>query len=500
MGGTCGLPELFGVKVQPAAYRLLAQASNLGEGYLEKGPVSHPVLDHLTAPLHFFGGISVLPDGGQLRASVLDAHGRATPRAGVVEQSTGDGLCLLIAADLTGSVVRIQQGTAISRDGVPAPDGTAPVADTILKTDDGLVLDWLFDRQPVPGVDGMSAFLQPVADLWREVLLRAIFYAATWLGLSLPLLWLYPRNLPALAELSHDTDLNVPELAWHLLEVLKQADVHSSWCVLLPGYPPEVITAIREAGHELAMHYDAFSTDRPWGEPNFQGQRQVLTEMFGGQAPVTNKNHYLRWEGDSEFWEWCVASGIQLDQSKGPSKTGGVGFPFGTCHPYLPLDPGGHILDVLELPTLTQDLVLTAPLELAPPMLAAVLKSHGVFHLLFHPNHIRKPGQSAAVLSATALARAAGLEWWTAAEINRWERARRQTCWHGAPNGAYTLSSTVSLHQATLLCLESSSGQPANVAINGVAQDVQVVERWGYRFQSVVLDLIPHSEYRLEVV
>lgn len=495
IGGVCGLADLFGVAVEPPAYQLYGFASNLGEGYLDPGDASHPVLGHINLPLHFFNGVSVLPAAGDTLARVLDAHQRPTQRAAVVEHRAGQGRCLLIAADLTGTVVRIQQGTAITRDGVAAPDGAGPICDGILKADDGLVLDWIFDRQPVPGAAGLSAFMQPIADLWRELLLRAIFYLAEAQQVALPLLWFYPRNLPALGEISHDTDLCEAELALRLLEVLDQAQIRSTWCVILPGYPPEVIAAIRDAGHELAMHYDAFSVDRPWSEANFLGQHAALTEMFGGRAPVCNKNHYLRWEGDSDLWRWCVRAGIQLDQSKGPSKTGAIAFTFGACHPYRPVDPAGQLLDVLELPTLTQDMLLTSPMAALAPMLDAVLRVHGVLHLLFHPAHIAKPGQVAAFLETVAQGRAAGLEWWTAGQINAWERARRQTRWRMAPDGAAVLcTGAAALPEATVLCLEAG--------LNGETPDPallpsQTVERWGFRFRYWILDAEPDREYRL---
>jgi len=517
IGGVCGLPQLFGVEVEPPAFKLYGFASNLGEGYLDAGHASHPVFGHITLPLHFFNGISVLPAGGNVLAHVLDAHQRPTPRAGVVEKQVGRGRCLLIAPDLTGTVVRIQQGIPIARDGVAAPDGTGPICDAILKSDDGLALDWICDRQRVEGAPGLSAFMQPIADLWRELLLRAIFYLAETQQVALPLLWLYPRNLPALGEISHDTDLNDPALALRLLEVLDQAQIHSTWCVILPGYPPEVIAAIRDAGHELAMHYDSFSVDRPWSEANFRGQHAALTEMFGalrpgsgqalrpgsgqalrpgsGCAPTSNKNHYLRWEGDSDFWGWCERAGIQLDQTKGPSKTGAIAFTFGTCHPYRPVDPAGRLFDVLELPTLTQDMLLTAPMAALAPMLDGVLRSHGILHLLFHPAHIAKPGQADAFLESAARGRAAGLEWWTAAEINAWERARRQTSWRRDANGAFILrTGAAALPGATVLWLESGDG---GVTLNDRDQPVQMIERWGCRFRFVVLDAEPDAEYRL---
>lgn len=357
VGGTAGAPALFGVREELATYSGWgANMGTLGEGYLQVTTAEHPVLAHVPLPLHFFNGVPVHASTGIAHASVLDAHQRETPRAAVVERRVGNGRCLLIAPDVTGTVARIQQGVAVTRDGVSAPDGTASICDDMLKSSDGAVLDWWFDRQPVEGVPGFSAFLHPIADIWREVVIRAILYLAQVRKVVLPLLWLYPRNLPALAHLSHDTDGNDPQLAEKMLQVLEEAGIHSTWCVIPPGYPQNLIEHIRAEGHELAMHFDAVEEDTVWDEGAFHEQWRVLKRLFGGEPPRTNKNHYLRWEGDTEFFEWCQRRGIQLDQSKGPSKTGEAGFNFGTCHPYFPIDPKGRPIDVLELPTLSQDL------------------------------------------------------------------------------------------------------------------------------------------------
>ena len=165
-----------------------------------------------------------------------------------------------------------------------------------------------------------------------------------------------------------------------------------------------------------------------------------------------------------------MRAGIQLDQTKGPSKTGGIAFTFGTCHPYFPVDPAGRLLDVLELPTLTQDMLLTSPMAALAPMLDGVLSAHGVLHLLFHPAHIAKPGQTDAFLASVAAGRAAGLEWWTAAEINAWERARRQARW-STFDGAFNLKTGASaLPGATLLWLGSADER---ATLNGAACEAQ---------------------------
>ncbi len=492
VAGVAGQADLFGVTVEAPAYTGFGgSVGTLGEGYLAP-QAEHPALAHLAIPLHYFNGIPVqAKDTGDVTvlATVLDAHQRTTARVAMTTRDVGAGACVLIAPDITGTVVRIQQGVGVTRDGVPAADGTVPVIDNVLKSDDGAVLDYAFDREPVPGVPGFMAFLQPVADQWRELLLRTIFAQALAAEVPLPLLWLYPGNLPALAHLSHDTDGNDLALGERLLAVVNEAGIHSTWCVIMPGYPRAFIAQIAADGHELAMHYDAMSDGCPWSHALFHQQWEGLVDLFG-QQPVSNKNHYLRWEGDMELFDWLVEHGIQLDQSKGASKTGEAGFNFGTCHPYFPVDFAGNVVDVLELPTPTQDLEIFAPTALVFPLLEGALRHHGIMHLLFHPAHIAKPGVADAIFTAVRASHAAGMQWWTAAQINAWTHARRQSSWGGyraaAGTAHVTLASGAALKDATVLWLGDA---PRQVEANGTPLVTTVVTRWGFPFHAATLDV-----------
>jgi peptidoglycan/xylan/chitin deacetylase (PgdA/CDA1 family) len=487
VGGVCGMSETLGVDHLPPSFANWGGGACLmGEGYMLPR-FKHPTVAHLPRALHFFGGIALKSMGAQVIAGSLDAHCRNEYHHMLFEHRPEKGRTLTLAVDFTGTIVRIQQGIAVTRDGVPAPDGSAPVADAVLKSGDGGVLDWIFDRDPVKGAFGLNAFLEPIADQWREVLLRCIFHLATVQNVPLPLLWLYPRELKCIAHLSHDSDNNEPEKARTLLEILREAQIHSTWCIILPGYDAPLMSDIKSAGHELATHYDAMTGTEglTWGEAQFHQQHENLLRLFAG-TPVTNKNHYLRWEGDIEFFNWCVKHGIQLDQSKGPSKTGEAGFNFGTCHPYLPVTFDNRTIDVLELPTLTQDLVVFAPPALLDGLIDGVKRVHGILHLLFHPAHLHRPEVRDALKMAIERAKREGMEWWTARQINTWERARRTVSWSDfsvdANRASASLRTQQDLADATVLWLSSGG----------------TFEAWGFRFTATTRSISGNTHSTFE--
>lgn len=475
--GTCGMDATLGLQPAPSYQGFGAGARTLGEGYLV-AKSKHPITTGVEKPLHFFNGYALTPTTATVLATALDCHGREKNEPILFEQKVGKGRAITLAVDLTGTVVHVQQGRCVTRDGVPAPDGTAPVSDGVLKSGDGGVLDWIFDRDEAPGT-GTQAFLRPVADLWRELLLRAIFHCANEAKVSLPVLWYWPRNLPAVAHMSHDTDGNDPERGWHLLKLLKEAEINTTWCTIMPGYGPDIMASIKQAGHELATHYDAMTDGlTEFSEANFDIQWKGLLELFGSDAPptVTNKNHYLRWEGDMEFFDWCAKRGIQLDQSKGASKTGEAGYNFGTCHTYFPVRFNGDVVNVLEMATPTQDLHVFAKEELFDSLLAVSLRHHGLLHLLYHPHHTIREDVGGSLVRCARRAKEAGLEWWTGRQINYWERARRRVQWDGYAGSSVAVRSATPLPQATILWLNGTGGQS--------------VTRWGFSFAAKTVDMI----------
>jgi len=433
LGGLSGMQKLFGVEPAPSAGEKGFGASGvlqLGEGYLDVRQARHPVFAGLKSSLHFFGGLAVRATEAKAFGSVRDRHGRAKNLPVLLERRVGRGTALLIAPDLLNSIVHIQQGIAVLRDGAPAFDGTMPINDKALKTDDGQVLDYDFDRVVLVKGDA-PVFLYPVADELRLIILRTIQYAAQAVGQPLLQLAPWPRELPAVGCISHDSDGNVEKLARAMLEQVKQAGVRTTWCTMFPcGYPRSLYDEIQAAGCEIALHYDAMKKDEDhqWGFDKLVKQLEGLRTESGVTNIIANKNHYTRWEGRLDFFRWCEKVGLKADGTMGPSKRGGCGFPRGTCQPWRPLDDEAaspRFLDVYEIPLITQDLNIHLPAKSAPKILDQAVAYGGLAHFLFHPAHILKPGMADALQTLVKEGRKRGMEWWTHAEVWRWESARR---------------------------------------------------------------------------
>jgi hypothetical protein len=480
IGGTSGLDDVFGVH----------NARRLAEGWIKVTAADHPLTAGLRSSLHVFGGCAVTPKTATSLAE-LDA-GRVKGSA-VVEHRMGKGRAILLAPDLLFSIVHIQQGLPVFQDCRPAPDGSAATNDGILKAEDGMVLDWQRDRTSM-APDDVPVFLEPITDELRELILRSVFYTAREKGIRLPLIWYWPRGLPAVGHISHDTDGNDPDRAKVLLEVMNRCRIKSTWCTLYPGgYPKQFYHALQDQGYEIGLHYDALGggPQTSWSKEDFLLQRQWLLEEAGLKHITTNKNHYTRWESRLDFLRWCEEAGLQSDQTRGPSKQGTIGFPLGGSQPYFALDDEAEtprFLSTLEVNMLTQDLVVVCPAEYGRQLLDCVLRHHGVAHFLFHPAHIVKPPVEAALCDLTDYGRTKGVEWWTSERIYRWEIQRRSVTANFDSDRNFTLSAPNPAREVTLLFL-TPPADSSTVRIGSQTVAVRPRRLYGFEFEQVTLDV-----------
>jgi len=513
------LTGLIGDWVRAGGALLLAgDPGGLGDiaGAEAVGPLTDGLVTVDRAPA-WGSGLPGLRAFGGVRLALAGADSAARWDSGepaIATRRADAGVVITFGVDVWQTIVRIQQGWAVTGDGPPAPDGTAPIDDDILKCEDGLALSYA-DRAVAPGAEFREPFEhvyppasaapffdRPHADLWRFLFARALFWAADTVDVPLPCLFYWPVGVPAIGHMSHDSDGNTDEAGRAALAAFAAADVNVTWCVLHPGgYSPDIYREIAAAGHEIALHYNAMGdTDLDtWGFEFMQAQCEWLRKTTGIDQIVSNKNHYTRWEGFDDFYLWCERLGIQTDQSRGPSKQGTVGFPFGTAHPSFPISNDGRLIDVLELPLHTQDLWWTAVVPDRQVILEQALAVHGVAHFLFHGrNMVPHPEISAVVPETVEAGRALGMPWWTSAQINDWERRRRGVRVTAARSGdeveVEVISATAVSEAAILLTIG-----PGAVLVGG-AGVLRSVTRHGREFVELGTDLpAGRSIYRIRL-
>ncbi|HEX7003725.1 MAG TPA: hypothetical protein VF168_06030 [Trueperaceae bacterium] len=361
------------------------------------------------------------------------AAAAAVSGVGATVRTSGAGAALYLAFDVPRSVVTMQQGVPVLGDAASAPDGSAKLEDGIRKSDDGAVIDWRWREESPEG----PVFATPYADRLRELLVAAVVRCAEITSTPLALKWYWPDALPAVATLSFDTDSNEDADGWEFMRVLEQLDVVGTWCVMFPGgYSRALYEALRERNDEIALHYDALTSDLKgvphcgWSWEDFLHQLDWLRSETGVERVVSQKNHVTRWEGLLELFRWVERAGITVDQTKGPSKIGNLGFNFGTCHLWRPMEDlrdGNRCMDLFELPFLTHDMHTSQRrVELRRLLVERVARHGGAAHFIFHPQRIHEEGMREALADVVNYARGRGLEWWTSERIARWEKARRR--------------------------------------------------------------------------
>lgn len=422
IGDTFGLDPLLGVLSKSA----------IQEGRIEWKHAPFPA--DLRSSFRFYGGRLIEPlDCPTVYGKLLLPHDTGHSYPAFTLRPVKSGLAACLCVDLSKTFVLIQQGLPVWKDGLPSPDGSAPVNDQVLKTDDACVLDWNEDRDSADG-ETTPFFMHPVLDEFRIVLANLIHSCHERLQLPLAQLWFWPHGLSGIGHISHDTDGNFDSAAHQMLDCLAEARVRTTWCIISPGYDSSVMARIEAEGHEAAFHYNALDTQGgKWDEAEFLSQLNLVRETLLTAEPIrTNKNHYLRWEGYSEFYEWCERAGIKVEQSRGGTKQGNKGFLSGTCHPFLPVSQGGkacnRLFPIYNLPTLAWDppLPLRCTMTEARMILNRSLDVHGVAHFLFHPTLIERNSEvKPALLELIDYGREKGLAWWTSEQIYSWLEVRR---------------------------------------------------------------------------
>jgi hypothetical protein len=435
------LQESAGIVISYAGLNALAKKLGFIKG--SKLTVGYAELDErqgqLKKPLRYLHGRLWVQDKQQAKEDQIETTGRLkheNPDGKVMGPllqrfHVGKGKLDRWSVNIPETIVALQQGSQpVLEDGVPAPDGSGKVNEGLLKADDQIEMDWELDRMTTE--TGAVYFAHAYADLWRETLVQHLIQCAFELGKTLPFVGYWPEGIKGIAMISHDSDSNIDASAVSTLESLKEEGIRSTWCMIKPGYSHHVHDRIKNDGHELALHYNAnHMHGGKWSKDEFDRQFKWMQKAAGNDVKIySNKNHYTRFEGWGELFEWCESNGIESDETRGPSKKGNVGFIFGTCHPYFPIswaNEHNRTYDVVEIGFLTQDIPAWTDFSVVEPFMEEVKRVQGIAHFLFHQIRIYNNAEVKESLHKVIQAvKKHDFAFWTGAEINKWVRKRRK--------------------------------------------------------------------------
>ena len=407
LGDTCGLNAYLGVRPPD-------EAREFGEGYL--APIGeHFVLGGETTPIHSVGGQCVVADGATPLAQILDRHGKPTGLCGLSVREHDSSTAIYLAPDLGLTAVRLRQGSYVEMDGLPAPDGTAPIRDGILRSEDGFMLDWDFDRTSDLAGEP-PAFLLPAVDRLVGLLVRAAAYAAERMGLPLLLLWPHRNGAVATGMVSFATDGTDVQNVQTILHQATLVGLRATWCLRSPGFSLDVAKALRTREHEVALQ---FETNEPedWAADRLSFQQTRLSRSTGARQLLSTSIQDGRWQGRNEFWDWCARAAIEAEIGRMPRQPGNAGCLFGTFRPFRPARRDGSLLPVLSIPCLASDIGVAVSSARALEILEHAASTHGVAHFFFETRSFDDKTVSEAFRNLVAHARQRGVEWATAEEI-----------------------------------------------------------------------------------
>lgn len=187
----------------------------------------------------------------------------------------------------------------------------------------------------------------------------------------------------------------------------------------------ELIGDLCKGGWDVGIHgsYESYNNKE------MLGREKKDLESISGPTQGTRQHHLNLCFPDT----WCIQESCKLsyDTSLGFKDT--VGFRWGTCQPFNPLDTGsGGQLKLLEIPLTIMDVPLMKrvrqPQEVCMQLMDAVQRHNGVLNLLWHPpvfNDREFPGYTGVYRKLIVAAKERGAWVTHAADIARWWNKRK---------------------------------------------------------------------------
>jgi hypothetical protein len=473
-GGAWGLGELLGLEVESVRYP--------ANETVRPTPGAERYWPPESLGARFFGGVYATSRDAQTLGSTASGF------ASMTQIQIGQGAAYWFGPHVGQTMALMQLGRGVLADGIGPNDGSARLADGILRAEDGIALSFDEDRNAAGGW-----FHQAHSDIVKEAWLRLLLRAIEGAGKRPLILWHWPRGADGAAAVSVDCESSEPEHVAALYRPMANYGVVAAWAVALPGFPLDTYRSMRRWEHEVALLY---VPDRGLAADRFRSQCVALQRASGAPVLSSARMSDGGWSGLLDPYEVAEAAGCRLSIAKGGRQPGTTGFCFGTCHPFFPRRRDGSGFRVAELPYQLFEPGLVAPPESIEQVLREAWLRHGCAHLAIRSASARREPVVNGLVAFATLAKSLRLEPMTPERIVAFERARRAmrvAPWRDGRRFGIDLASHDGIEGLTVLI----GGGVASIEAGGKRLPTRVQERYGLEFTAVSLDFSPKSQVQL---
>lgn len=472
-GSTWGQPGLFGLRYDNAA--------------------PHPSLAKLLAPEEathlwpekatdaiFMGGDSMQ----SMNAPAVCKTSLGT--VGVSCRKSEQGHAYYFCPHLGQTMAQMQLGSAVECDRVAPTSSDYRFDDHHFRAEDGSVLDLCADRVKVDD-SAPAVFLQPHADVIREIFTRIIVDGAHRIGKRVACFWHWPNNASGTAMLTIESEEFAPEHTQLLQRMLQLVGANATWLVATPGYSMDVYRQFHNWEHDVGLLFHV-EEGASWHDEKLKIQHVTLSRSATMMPIVAARPAGGGWRRLTEFYDIAEGTGVKLSLSKGGRQPGTSGYLFGTCRPFYPCKRDGTFYQTMEIPYAAFLPGLITPTEVINALAEQAALRNGCFQIatnsVFIPNAVAADG----VRRAVSIAKQNGLEFITGTRYAEFDKLRRNMRKKvKSEDAALSLSLIPEARIEGLTVL--LSGTDWEVVADGRRLPVKTCNRFGCLFGAVVMNL-----------
>ncbi len=397
-----------------------------------------------------------------------------------------------IAGHLGKTMAYLTQGRSVETDGEVDKKSEVMLDSEILRSENGAWLGLEADRSD----EANRYFDTPHVDCLAQMLLSEVVHVGHECGVATLALGPWPYNYPMVTAIAIECTTNDPSDIYHVHAQLAYHRAQASIYTLPVSFGADIYRVIKGYKHEIGLLFVVDSADG-WNPDRIKIQATGIQRLANIHKVTYARPMNGRWDGYVQPYEAFAAFGdATIISSKGGRQPGTTGFMFGTSKPFRPHHRNGHPIKILEFPYTILNPGVITPEAVVLPIVDSVKAVNGCLHATFELHAVKTAAGTAGLKRLLALAKQAGSEFMTNAEMSKFEEVRRGLEIKLNMPGQILLTSPVDYAGLTLL-VASPEFELSGMISRAVPQKVT---RYGIEWMAIQLNIPSHKVSALRLI